>query len=100
VPGLTLPPEEKWATSVYWMYSVLVGPKFGLGRDELAARLKQRKIDSRPFFYPIHTMPPYHTGESLPVAEELSRQGINLPSAVTLTDDDIRRIAAAIQESR
>jgi perosamine synthetase len=100
VPGLTLPPEEKWATSVYWMYSALVGVEFGPSRDELMARLKQRKIDSRPFFYPIHTMPPYHTGESLPVAEALSRRGINLPSAVTLTDEDIHRIATAIQESR
>ena len=100
VSGLTLPPEEKWATNVYWMYSALVGVEFGPSRDELMARLKQRKIDSRPFFYPIHTMPPYHTSESLPVAEALSRRGINLPSAVTLTDEDIHRIATAIQESR
>jgi perosamine synthetase len=98
VPGLTLPPEAPWALSVYWMYSVLVEEAYGVGRDELMARLQERGIDSRPFFYPIHTMPPYAAGERFPVAEELSRKGINLPSAATLTEDQIAFIAETLRE--
>ncbi len=98
-PGITLPPEAPWAKNVYWMFSILVDDAFGLGRDPLMAHLKSRGIDSRPFFHPIHTMPPYATGTSLPVAERLSRQGINLPSSVALTDDDVRRVVRAIQEA-
>jgi perosamine synthetase len=97
-PGITLPPEEAWAKNVYWMYSVLIGDAFGLSRDALMAHLKTRGIDSRPFFHPIHIMPPYISGQSLPVSERLSREGINLPSSVTLTDHDIRRVVRAIQE--
>ncbi|MBI5035488.1 MAG: DegT/DnrJ/EryC1/StrS family aminotransferase [Chloroflexi bacterium] len=100
VSGITLPPEESWAKSVYWMYSILVGDEFGISRDALMAHLKSCGIDSRPFFHPIHTMPPYNKGESLPVAERLARQGINLPSALTLTDKDIQRIANAIREAK
>jgi perosamine synthetase len=81
------------------MYSVLVTEQFRLSRDALMAYLRTRNIDSRPFFYPIHQMPPYHNDDSHPVAERLSRQGINLPSAVTLTEADIQRVAGAIRQA-
>jgi perosamine synthetase len=99
VKGLTLPPEADWAKSVYWMYSVLVEEDYGLDRDGLMARLKKASIDSRPFFYPMHTLPPYEGREErFPVAEELARKGINLPSASTLTEEDIERVCKVIEQ--
>lgn len=98
VRGLSLPPEAPWAKSVYWMYSILVNEDFPLTRDELMAHLKAHDIDSRPFFYPIHTLPPYRSGETYPVAEDLARHGINLPSSTKLTAADIRRVAAALHD--
>jgi perosamine synthetase len=89
VPGLTLPPETDWAENVYWMYSVIVEAKFGLDRDQLIAKLRQVGIDSRPFFYPVHALPMYDTGQSLPVAEDLARKGLNLPSGATLTSEQV-----------
>lgn len=100
IPGITLPPEESWAKNVFWMYSVLVGDDFGVTRDALMAHLKTRGVDSRPFFHPIHTLPPYASRQSLPVAERSAHQGINLPSAVTLSDDDIQRVVRAIRETQ
>jgi perosamine synthetase len=92
VPGLTLPPEAEWAKNVYWMYSVIVGDEFGLARDELRIKLRQAGIDTRPFFYPVHTLPMYNTDQSFPVAEDLGRRGITLPSAATLTPEQITYI--------
>ena len=89
IPGLTLPPEADWAENVYWMFSVLVEDKFGLTRDELRIELFESGIETRPFFYPVHTLPMYNTGQSLPVAEDLGRHGLNLPSAATLTPEQI-----------
>lgn len=100
IPGVALPAEEPWAKNIYWMYSILVGDDFGITRDELMARLKVRLIDTRPFFNPIHLMPPYATGQSLPVAERLARQGLSLPSSAALTDRAVRRVASAIRQSR
>ena len=97
VPGITLPPEQLWAKNIYWMYSILVEENFGLSHDELMFRFKENGIDSRPFFYPIHTMPPYKSGESYPITEELSRKGINLPSAVTLSIEQIEKICLIIR---
>lgn len=97
IPYLALPPEAAWAKSVYWMYSILVKELSPVSRDDIRAFLLSQAIDSRPFFYPIHTMPPYYQAESLPVSEQLSRQGINLPSAVTLTEEKLDRVVQALR---
>lgn len=100
VPGLTLPPEAEWAENVYWMYSVLVAEDFGLSRNELRQALRAAGIDTRPFFYPVHTLPMYNTGQSLPVAEDLGRRGLNLPSGATLTVAQIDYICETIRKIR
>jgi perosamine synthetase len=96
IEGITLPPEEKWAKNVYWMYSILIEKGFKCSRDELMESMKEKGIETRPFFYPVHTMPPYYVGEKYPVAESLSAKGINLPSAVNLTEGEIRHVAGVI----
>lgn len=96
VAGLRLPPDAPWASNVYWMYSILIEDDFGISRDELRTQLRQANIDSRPFFYPVHALPMYNTGQSLPVAERLSRQGLNLPSGATLTSDQIDYICDTV----
>jgi perosamine synthetase len=98
VAGITLPKEAEWAKSVYWMYSILIEDKYRISRDELIIKLKERGIDSRPFFYPIPSMPPYKTANAYPVSEELSRKGINLPSSPRLKKDDIKYIVEQIKE--
>ncbi len=100
VPGLTLPPEAEWAQNVYWMYSVLVDNEFGINRDTLRAKLREKNIDSRPFFYPVHTLPMYNTGQLLPVAQDLGRRGLNLPSGATLTPNQIDYICDTLVSIR
>ena len=97
VEYLQIPPEADWATSIYWMYSILIKEDAPVNRDEVISYLKSQNIDSRPFFYPIHTMPPYQASISLPIAENLSRQGINLPSAVTMNEEKIDRVVTALK---
>jgi perosamine synthetase len=99
VPGISLPPEQDWAESVFWLYTVLVDEqRFGMDRDGLMAALAQQGIETRPVFYPVHTQPIYNTGQCLPVAEELSRRGLSLPSAVTMQSQDIERVCSIIRE--
>ena len=97
VKGVSLPPEEPWAKNVYWMYSVLIEDDYGLTRNELIEEYRKRNIETRPFFNPIHTMPPYKSTESHPVAEKLSEKGINLPSFIELTKEEIETIAKIIR---
>ncbi|TBR15982.1 DegT/DnrJ/EryC1/StrS family aminotransferase, partial [bacterium] len=49
IPGIILPPEEKYAKNVFWMYAVLVNKDFGITRDELRVKLARKGIDTRIF---------------------------------------------------
>jgi perosamine synthetase len=98
IRGLAFAVPAAWEESICWMYSVLVEPGFGLDRDAVSAELRARGIDSRPFFVPLHEMPPYLTSAPFPVSTELSRQGINLPSGTALTPAEIATVCRALRE--
>ena len=102
IPGIGFQPVASWTELVPWLFSITVEPRlYGRSRDELAALLAENGIDTRPFFYPIHRLPPFRKasqarGEELPVTERLSAVGLNLPTYPALTNGDIDRIAAVI----
>jgi perosamine synthetase len=68
-------------------------------------RLKDRGIETRAFFIPVHQQPAFvkmglFRGESYPVAEVLSRKGLYLPSGSGLTEEQIQEVCGAIREIR
>ena len=70
-------------------------------RDRVMERLLREGIETRPFFYPLHTMPPYagSAEESFPVAEDLAARGICLPTWNGLTDADVDRVSERLTAS-
>lgn len=97
IKGIILPPEEAWARNVYWMYSVLINEKLGLSRDKLMMRLREKGIDTRPLFIPMHQLPPHKCKGNFPVADRLSSQGMNLPSSAKLKKKEIKYICETIK---
>lgn len=98
---LTLPVQRESAKNVYWMFSAVLNGADEKKRDGVMQRLLELGIETRPFFYPMHTMPPYRhlqPDSEFPVALRLCSQGINLPSHSLLSDEDIRRISASLIE--
>lgn len=97
---ILLPPEHKWSKNVYWMYSMVLRDDLAKKniRDTIIECLKQSNIECRPFFYPIHKLPPYFVDETLGIAEYLSQNGINVPSYVDIEVDDIKKICEQIRE--
>jgi len=105
VPGIRLPVEKPRARNVYWMYAVLIEEKFGISRDELMRRLAEKGIETRTFFIPMHQQPALinmglFRGENYPVAEEISRQGLYLPSGSGLSAAQIEHICQQIKKIR
>ena len=99
---LTLHAERDWCRHVWWMFSVLVGEAAG-DRDTIMATLRSRGIETRPFVHPLHTLPPYREAmphESFPVAENVARTGINLPTWAGLTRGHVRRVCDQLLECR
>ncbi len=80
----------------YWMCSALI-PE-AKKRDGLRTFLRASGIETRPLFYPVHTMPMYakFTVDTFPIATEISSRGINLPSYPDLSDEEVNFIALQI----
>jgi perosamine synthetase len=87
--------ESEDVTHSYWMCTILIPEK--MDRNELKLFLIEHGIETRPMFYPIHTMPIYSQKyEKHQVAEGLARRGINLPSYPGLSKEDISEIVSVI----
>jgi perosamine synthetase len=95
---VTTPHEAIWAKSVYWLYSVCLPREFD--RDGIMSQLLEHGIETRPFFHPMHHLPPYYQGDgdsTLPVTTSLAACGINLPSSALLSEEEISAVARALQ---
>ncbi len=89
--------EAADTTHTYWMISILV--EQAERRDALRAHLTSAGIETRPLFYPVHTMPMYaHNYRKHRVAEDLAWRGINLPSWPGLSAEQVRYITTSIAE--
>jgi perosamine synthetase len=89
--------ESENVVHSYWMCTVLI-PE-GIDRHALKVFLMENGIETRPMFYPIHTMPIYSQKyEKHQVAEGLARRGMNLPSYPGLGKEDINEIVAVIMQ--
>lgn len=95
IPELSFQEPVKNGTSSAWMISVLLPPR--VDREAVAARLRKWGIDSRPFFYPMSSLPMYR-GRRHRTAKELHDRGLTLPSSARLQDDDVVHICARLRK--
>jgi perosamine synthetase len=102
IEGITLHPEMPWAKCVYWHYSLLVDEgKAKITRDTLVEKLESYDIETREVFYPLHEMPIYrkYAINTYPISTRISRRGLNLPSSVKLSNEDIKYITKKVKEN-
>jgi perosamine synthetase len=105
IDGLTLNAEPPGTRNSYWMATVVPDASFGVSKHDLVERLGERGIDARPFFHPLSELPAYANSphargarERNPVAYRLSATGVNLPSSLSITREDVAVVAAALRE--
>lgn len=96
IPDISMNYEQENARSNIWMTSIILNNK-KIKRDELINKLKEKLIDSRPFFYPI-SMFPMHKRQNNPVSLHIGLNGINLPSGVNLKKKEVEYIAKTLKE--
>jgi len=91
------PASSPAAQGVYWMYSILL-PDLGT-RELVMNALTDKQIETRPFFLPMSSQPPFSKilSRRLPVSHELSQRGLNLPSGPLLTENEVDRICDCIR---
>lgn len=77
--------------------------KYGMSRDELYARLKERNILGRRYFYPLISEFSTYRGlesaslENLPVAHKLASSVICLPMYAFMEEEDVERVVECVR---
>lgn len=80
-----------------WLYCILLQDEET--RSSVVKSLTADGIDSRPFFIPLHTMPPYAgvaADGDLPVTMDLASRGLNLPTFPEMTSAEVKRVVDAV----
>jgi perosamine synthetase len=91
--ALTSPMTED---SAPWLYTGLLPEP--LSYAVVAPLLTVYGIETRPVFVPLHNFPMYEqSGSDYPVANEVGRRGISLPTWPEMTDDDVRFIVDKVK---
>ncbi|HLP80919.1 MAG TPA: DegT/DnrJ/EryC1/StrS family aminotransferase [Nitrosomonas sp.] len=103
VDGITLNFEPEDTLNAYWMVTVVLDPKLGINKTQLMEKLSEHNIDTRPFFHPLSSIPAYEDSEQANVARVrnkvtygISPYAINLPSALSLSKDEIKTVSAIL----
>lgn len=81
--------EQDYVKNSYWMPTVIFNDFDEKKRDNLILHLKKNGIDTRPFFYPLSTLPILKSENIKVVAESFYLKGINLPSYFDIKENDI-----------
>ncbi len=101
-PDVTLMPAPRaHVDPTYWLYTILLPEGTAVeARKAVVAELHHRGIGVRPFWHPIHALPPYREAQAYRVehASRLYARGISLPSSVGLSAVDQERVIAAVNE--
>ncbi|HEV7279271.1 MAG TPA: DegT/DnrJ/EryC1/StrS family aminotransferase [Pirellulaceae bacterium] len=104
--GVTLNVEPAGTKNSYWMTTAVLDPTLGIEKRELAKRLSERGVDTRPFFHPLSSLPAYERKAQARLARErnavsyrISPYGVNLPCAMSIDRQDVALVAAALREA-
>lgn len=105
LPELTLPsarPEVRHAWHLYPI--VLKNDGLTIGRDELIEELKARGIGTSVHFIPIHHHPYYQQAfgwkpGDFPNTDQVFSGLLSLPLFTRMSDDDVERVATALEET-
>ena len=102
VPGIRILHDAANRKQNHSYFPILVDPEYGLSRDALYQRMKEREVHARRYFYPlISDFPMYRSLPSahptnLPVAVDAASKVLCLPMSASLTPEDQLRVIGAI----
>jgi perosamine synthetase len=95
--------ESEYVFNGVWATSLIFGKSHKITKLEAIDRLAELNVPSRPFFYPLSSLPAYEnykTGsvDKNPNAYDISNRGITLACSYDLTEKQIARICEGIKK--
>ena len=88
-------PSNNWSENSYWYYTVLIDGIDKNHKEKLMKRMKIAGIETRPGFYPLHSMKPYakYGGKSYNISNYFAKNSISLPIFSSLKKTEQEYIA-------
>jgi len=96
IEGINLNFQAKWAKNVYWVICLECDFWNEERRSQFQIILRNKNIDSRPYFYPISDMPMYKKAIT-PVVHRIYKKGLNLPTYFDLSLSEVDYICETIK---
>lgn len=100
---VSLNPQCPDVNNSYWMTTALFDTSIKMTKLEIINLFKKYNISTRPFFEPLSSLKAYKQHNAMKDnyktninAYDISRRGVNLPSAASVTVSDVRNIAEVI----
>lgn len=106
IQGLTLSHQRPEVYHAHWMSSLVMAPSLGWEKIQLMEALADHGVTVRPLFYPLSELPAFQHYPTVndakkynTVAYRLAPYGINLPSALILSDAEVDRTCQVLLDT-
>ena len=95
--GLTFMRPVPGVRSTWWLTTVLLPNT--MDRRALRAHMAEHDVEVRPLWQPLHLSPALEGAYSTacPVAEDLYRRAVSLPSSTGLSDEGVDRVVDVLR---
>jgi len=104
VEALRLHVERSGLTNSYWLPAVTIHPEHAVDTLCVMRELEKNRIDIRPLYYPLSSLPPYRETPSGQRAQQQNQiayaespRGFNLPSNLKMTREDAKRVVEVLR---
>jgi len=94
--GIRLNSEPPGTKNSFWMVTAITDGELDMMKEDIIGKMAERKIDCRPFFHPLSSLPAYRDSDQAVrargvnlVSYRISPCGINLPSGMKLTREQV-----------
>jgi perosamine synthetase len=97
-------PDTSYAKNVYWVYPVVLNDCCPMEAIQAMAKLEERKIGTRPFFYPMHNQPVFRKmglfeSDFHRNSERLAERGFYVPAGIGISEEEIHRVADSLLDT-
>ena len=103
IPDIEFNAEPPGVFNGVWITGLLIGKSYNLTKQQAMAKMEALGLPTRPFFYPLSSLPAYPGMEAIyrprnPRAYDICSRGINLPGALILTEDQIDAVCDGVRK--
>jgi perosamine synthetase len=105
IPGILLNNPGHGVHGTYWMVSIVWEDRFGVSKKDVRDALAVHGMDTRPFFSPLSSLGAYQNLPGIedyrqknPVSYRLRDSGINLPSSLSLEENQVELICSVVRK--